>query len=91
MISPQSKTDDGLIELCIVKPFQFYEIPFLFLALSTNRFHLSKRMKIISCSEATILSKNAMTHLDGEPKDLSDCLELKVLSKSINIISKKLV
>lgn len=91
MISPQSKTDDGLIELCIVKPFQFYEIPFLLLALATNRFHLSKRMKIISCSEATILSKNAMKHLDGEPKDLSDCLQLKVLPKSINIISKKLV
>ena len=48
-------------------------------------------MKIISCSEATILSKNAMKHLDGEPKDLSDCLELKVFPKSINIISKKLV
>ena len=91
VISPQSKTDDGLIELCIVKPFQFYEIPFLLLALATNRFHLSKRMKIISCSEATILSKNAMKHLDGEPKDLSDCLQLKVLPKSINIISKKLV
>lgn len=91
VISPQSKTDDGLIELCIVKPFQFYEIPFLLLALATNRFHLSKRMKIISCAEATILSKNAMKHLDGEPKDLSDCLQLKVLPKSISIISKKLV
>ena len=46
---------------------------------------------VINLSGHTIggrLTKNAKKHLDGEPKDLSDCLQLKVLPKSISIISK---
>ena len=90
-ISPESQTDDGLMELCIVKPFNFYEIPFLLFGLATHRFHLSRRMKIFSCSEAVIRSSKAKTHLDGEPSELGDCLKLKVEPKSLNIITNKLV
>jgi len=91
IISPESIENDGLIELCILKPFRFYEIPHLLLALATRRLHRSKRMEIISCSQAIIKSKSTKTHLDGEPKELGDCLKLKVHPKSINIISNRLI
>ena len=45
IISPESIDNDGLIELCILKPFHFYEIPHMLLALATHRFHLNKRMQ----------------------------------------------
>ena len=89
IISPESIEDDGIIELCILKPFRFYEIPHLLLDLATRRLHLNKRMEIISCSQATIKSKYAKTHLDGEPKVLGDCLELKVHPESINVIGSR--
>jgi len=89
IVSPESIINDGLIELCVLKPFHSYEIPHLLLALATRRFHLNKRMKIISCSQAIIKSKHAKTHLDGEPKNLGDCLELKVHPKSINVVGSR--
>jgi YegS/Rv2252/BmrU family lipid kinase len=89
IISPESIEDDGIIELCILKPFRFYEIPHLLLALATRRLHLNKRMEVIKCSQAVIKSKNAKIHLDGEPKVLGDCLELKVQPKSINVIGSR--
>ena len=91
IVSPQSIDNDGLIELCILKPFNFYEIPQLLLALATRRFHLHKRMQIIKCSAASIITKHAKTHLDGEPKDLSDKIDLMVKPKSIKVISNQLV
>lgn len=91
VISPKSEDDDGLLDLCILKSFNIYEIPYLLLALASKRLHKHRRIKIISCSEAQITTENAKLHLDGEPTDLKNCIELKVLPKSINIISNKLV
>ena len=91
IISPESVDNDGLIELCILKPFPFYEIPHLLLALATRRFHLNKRMQIISCSKATITCTKAKAHLDGEPVNLGDSINLEVFPKSINIISNLLI
>jgi YegS/Rv2252/BmrU family lipid kinase len=91
IISPKSIDNDGLIELCILKPFQFYEIPHMLLALATRRFHLHKRMQIISCSKALIRSNKAKVHLDGEPVEIGDSVIVEVLPKSINIITNQLV
>ena len=91
IVSPESIENDGEIELCILKPFKFYEIPHLLLALATRRFHLHKRMQIIKCSNATIVSDGAKAHLDGEPKELGNSIDIKVFPKSIAIISSQLV
>jgi len=91
IVSPESIDNDGEIELCILKPFNFYEIPHLLLALATRRFHLHKRMQVIKCTSASIISNGAKTHLDGEPKDLGNYIELKVLPKSIRVITNQLV
>lgn len=91
IVSPTSIDNDGEIELCILKPFYFYEIPSLLLALATHRFHLNKRMRVIKCSQVIIKSKLAKSHLDGEPKNLGDRVELNVNHQSINIITNHLV
>jgi len=91
IISPESIDNDGLIELCILKPFQFYEIPHMLLALATRRFHLHKRMQIINCSKALIRSNKGKVHLDGEPVEIGNSVNIEVLPKSINIITNQLV
>lgn len=91
VISPQSKDNDGKLDLCILKPFPFYEIPHLLLALASKRLHKHKRIQIIPCSKATIKTEKAALHLDGEPLNLGNQIELEVIPSSINIISNKLV
>lgn len=91
IVSPESIDNDGEIELCILKPFNFYEIPHVLLALVSRRFHLHKKMQIIKCSSATIITQGAKAHLDGEPKLLGDKIELWVLPKSIRVITNQLV
>jgi len=91
IVSPESIENDGEIELCILKPFNFYEIPQILFALGSRRFHLNKRMTIIKCSSASIITKQSKTHLDGEPKDLGDKIDLVVKPKSIKIITNQLV
>ena len=91
IVSPESIDNDGEIELCILKPFNFYEIPHVLLALVSRRFHLHKKMQIIKCSSATIITQGAKAHLDGEPKLLGEKIELQVLPKSIRVITNQLV
>lgn len=91
IVSPESIDNDGEIELCILKPFNFYEIPHVLLALVSRRFHLHKKMQIIKCSSATIITQGAKAHLDGEPKLLGNKIELRVLPKSIHVITNQLV
>jgi YegS/Rv2252/BmrU family lipid kinase len=91
IVSPESIDNDGEIELCILRPFNFYEIPHLLLALATRRFHLHNRVQVFKCSSATIISNGAKSHLDGEPKELGNSVVLKVLPKSIRVITNKLV
>ena len=91
VVSPESIDNDGEIELCILKPFRFFEIPHLLLALATRRFHLHKRMQIIKCSSARISCDGTRLHLDGEPKNFESPLNLKVFPQSIRIISNQLV
>ena len=87
VISPNSVIDDGEIELCIVKPFRFYEVPFLLVALAARSLHRSNKMELIKCSSAIITCSNTKVHLDGEPREFEQTIDLKVLPKSIRIIS----
>lgn len=86
LISPNSKLNDGWIELCILKPFRFYEVPKILLDLVCHRIHKNKKMKIIKCKSANIKCMNAKKHLDGEAKVLEDNIELKIYPKSINVL-----
>lgn len=86
-ISPSSIVDDGQLEICILKPFPTYEIPSMLIALIRSRLHLHKNMINISCSKAVIHHQGAKAHLDGEPAELRELIELKVHPKSLHIIT----
>lgn len=89
IISPQSQVNDGVMELCILKSFRYYEIFSLLFALLTKQLHKHKMVQVISCSEALIESTEAEVHLDGEPKDLGPTLHLKIKPSSIQLICKE--
>lgn len=86
IISPQSEVNDGVMELCILKSFRYYEIFSLIFALLTKQLHEHKLVQVIPCSEALIESAHTEVHLDGEPKDLGSTLHLKIKPSSIQLI-----
>ncbi len=69
-ISPESKVDDGLTEICILKDFRRYLVPVLLYRLFTGKIQQSKYMTIIKTKSITINCQDGQSHLDGECHDL---------------------
>ena len=53
-ISPKSKVDDGLTEICVLKDFRRYLVIVLLYRLFTGKIHQSKYMTIIKTKSITI-------------------------------------
>tara|TARA_B110000444_G_C18847560_1_gene603142 strand:+ start:3313 stop:4191 length:879 start_codon:yes stop_codon:yes gene_type:complete len=88
VISPNSFEDDGLLELCILEPFIFYQVPYLLFSLMTKKIHKYKKMHIFSCKKANIQSIPLKMHLDGEIENKKfSSFNLEVLEKSIRILN----
>jgi len=86
-ISPTSVIDDGKLEICIIKPFRIHEIPRMLISLIRQRLHVNKNVLTIPCTNANIKQENAKAHLDGEPINLNNQIELKIKPRSLKIIT----
>jgi diacylglycerol kinase (ATP) len=88
-ISPKSSLTDGLLDICIVKPFPLYKLPVLayqMLRATTDQSEMveiirGKRIKIIRAKEDSI-------HLDGEPFLMGTTIDMEVIPLSLKIIIK---
>jgi len=86
-ISPSSKINDGLFEICVLKKFPLIITPVLVVRLFLKNIHKSKYMKTIQADSVVIkLKTNSKGHIDGEPVVFDKILNIKILKKSINII-----
>ncbi|NQX32848.1 diacylglycerol kinase family lipid kinase [Pedobacter boryungensis] len=87
-ISPKSSLTDGLLDVCIVKPFPLYKITLLayqMIKATTDRSRLveiirGKNIKITRVKEDSI-------HLDGEPYFMGENLEIEVIPAALKIIT----
>jgi len=86
-ISPLSKIDDGLIEVCLIRTFPWYIAPVLAFRLFAKNIDKSKYSEVIQGKEIEIRqSENIVTHIDGEPVAMGNHLKVKINPKSLNII-----
>ena len=85
-ISPMADLKDGLIDFVIVKDFPKWKIPIFIFMLLTGKIHLSKYIEIIKCNKMTINAENTLIHLDGEPFNSSNPVEVAILPKSLKIL-----
>ena len=85
-ISPNAKTDDGLIDFVIVKDFARWKVPSFLLKVAKGKAHLSKFVRIIQMDKMTITSNEKLIHLDGEPTATNTTLEIKIVPKSLKIL-----
>jgi diacylglycerol kinase (ATP) len=86
-ISPHASVQDGLIDVCIVKPFPWYRFPeFVARAFmkTTDKFEyltIIRGKKVIAKRDAP-----GPMHLDGEPHDGVTSLTIEVIPASLKVL-----
>jgi len=86
-ISPSADIKDGLIDFVVVKNFPKWKIPYFLYRIAKGKVHLSKYVEIIKCEKMEINTDNTLLHLDGEPYKTNNPIEIKILPKSLKILS----
>jgi len=86
-ISPHAIINDGLLDVCLMSDFPKVEAGQLAIKLFNKRMDKSKYMKIIRGTTIKVISKESIKgHIDGEPINLPNEIEVKVNQGSLNVI-----
>ena len=90
-ISPEASMEDGYADICLIKKPNFFMLPFSTTALLTGNLHKNKKaVQIYRLSECTIYTESGKTqpcHIDGDPIERQSKVTMKVLPKSLQIIT----
>lgn len=87
-VSPDASVQDGLLDVCIIKPFPFWRFIELCIRMFTKTATGSKYLEIIKGKNITITrAHSGPMHLDGEPRMSGQRVEIKVVPASLKIIA----
>lgn len=87
-ISPEAKLDDGLLDVCIIKPFPLVQLPLIGYHLFNKSVHKTEYAEIIKGKDIRINRKNQGTvHLDGEPVEMDKEISIRVKPLSLSILN----
>ncbi|GET19914.1 diacylglycerol/lipid kinase family protein [Prolixibacter denitrificans] len=85
-IAPRAKVDDGLLDICILKPFPVGMAPDLALRLFNRQLDGSKYCEYFQGKDIQIEGETLGYQVDGEPFVNNEPLHLSVENKSLNIL-----
>ncbi len=86
VISPISEVNDGLMEVCILKPFPFLAIPVVIARMFTRAMHKCRYIEIIQTQQAVITTQTpTASHVDGNPWEVNTKFEVQVKHKVLKI------
>lgn len=86
-ISPHSSVTDGLVEVCIIKPFPLFELPLLAYQMLRAKTHQSKVVEIISGKKVKIWrGEEGPVHVDGEPYIMGKEIEIGIFPAYLSVI-----
>ena len=78
---------DGKVDIVILKPFSVLDMPQLTLQLFSKRLEESTYQESYQTSRATFIRESAgVVHLDGEPVEMPERIEIEVLPQAIHVI-----
>jgi diacylglycerol kinase (ATP) len=87
-VSPCASVQDGLLDICIIKPFPLYRFPEMGLRMFTKTANKSKYVEIIQGKHIIVKRGGAgPVHLDGEPQLLGRNAEINIVPRSLKIIT----
>ncbi len=86
-ISPHAIINDGLLDICLMSEFPKVEAGQLAIKLFNKRLDKSKYMKIVRGIQVNIIAdENIKGHIDGEPINLPNAIDVQILPKSLHVI-----
>lgn len=87
VINPDGKLNDGLFEICIVKPFPKYLVFNIAFQMFRNKLKTSKFFEVIKCTKAKVICKRkTLLQVDGEVLGKVKEIELACLPKVLKVI-----
>jgi diacylglycerol kinase (ATP) len=86
-IAPKASMTDGMVDICIMKPFPPVNIISLGFRLFNKSLNDSAYFKTIKAREIELIrDKSGEIHVDGEPFETGTNISVMVLPKSLNLI-----
>lgn len=86
-IAPDASMTDGLIDVCIMKPFHPLNVIDLGFKLFTKQINKSPFVETIKATEVEIEREHSGDiHLDGEPFEQGKKLKIEVIPHSLNLL-----
>ena len=87
-VSPHASIQDGLIDVCIIKPFPLWRFIGMGIRMFTKTADRSKYVEIIRGKHINIQRTGpGPLHLDGEPRIADATVEINVVPSSLKIIA----
>jgi diacylglycerol kinase (ATP) len=86
-IAPNAEINDGLLDVCVLKPFKMIDIFGIGFRLFNKSIKSSKYMYSFQAKEIIIEREyDGISHLDGEPMFFGKRLQIKVAPKSLKLL-----
>ncbi len=86
-IAPRASMQDGKVDIVILKPFRVYELAQITLQLFSKRLEDNDHQLSYQASSAVITRERAgVVHLDGEPLEMPERIEVQVLPGAIKVV-----
>jgi len=86
-ISPMASVEDGLLDICVLRPFPDYMAADIGIRLLTKKIERSRYLEIFRSDKILIKSSGKTTiHYDGEPGEIRGNIEVKIIPQGLNIM-----
>jgi diacylglycerol kinase (ATP) len=86
-ISPKASVQDGLLDVCIVKPFPLYKFPVMGWHMFNKTADKSGYVDIIRGKNIHVKRvSSGPIHLDGEPQVMGTDAEINIIPQSLKVI-----
>ena len=86
-VSPHASVQDGLLDVCVIKPFPLYRFPEMGLRMFNKTADKSKYVEIIRGKYIQVARNSAgPIHLDGEPQHMGAAIDIKIVHLSLKVI-----
>ena len=87
-VSPNASVQDGLLDICIIKPFPLYRFIEMGIRMVTKTADKTKYVEIIRGKNIKVRrGTSGPVHLDGEPQIAGPDTEIKIVPGSLRIIT----
>lgn len=88
-IAPKAVIDDGFLDICLMSPFPVGVAPEMIIRLLNKQLDTSKYCEYFKAKKIIVKGENLNFHIDGEPTDNNQQIEITVDPLSLRILVPK--